>query len=46
MPFSALALKENIFFDVDTLFQNISFVLFLYAGGMLSDLAKVFERKV
>jgi len=71
MPFSAHALKENIFFDVDivvkkhknvkieiwfivlcTLIDNVyasllfSQTLFSYFFIMLSDFAKVFERKV
>ena len=71
MPFSARALKENIFFDVDiaikkhknvkieiwfivvcTLIDNeyasllFSQTFFSYCFCMLSDLAKVFERKV
>ena len=71
MPFSARALKENIFFDVDiviktlknvkieiwfivvcTLIDNgygslpFSQTFFSYCFCMLSDFAKVFERKV
>ena len=71
MPFSARALKENIFFDLDivvkkqknvktetwfivvcTLIDNeyasllFSQTFFSYCFCMLSDFAKVFERKV
>ena len=71
MPFSARALKENIFFDVDivikkhknvkieiwfivvcTLIDNedasllFSQTFFAYCFCMLSEFAKVFERKV
>ena len=68
MPFSARALKENIFFDVDIVIENVkieiwfivvctlinneyasllfSQTLFSYCFCMLSDFAKVFERKV
>ena len=70
MPFSARALKENIFFDVDIVVKNknvkmeiwfivlctlinneyapllFSQTFFSYCFCMLSDFAKVFERKV
>jgi len=71
MPFSARALKENIFFDVDNVvkkYENIKIELWFivlctlidneyasllfsqtfisYRFCMLSDFAKVFERKV
>ena len=68
MPFSARALKENIFFDVGIVVKNhknvkieivvctlidneyapllFSQTVFSYCFCMLSDFAKVFERKV
>ena len=71
MPFSARALKENIFFDVDIVIKKhknvkieiwfivvcslidneyasllFSQTFFLYCFCMLTDFAKVFERKV
>ena len=70
MPFSARALKEKIFFDVDIVVKNVKLEIwfivlctlidneyasllftqtvtfFSYCFCMLSDFAKVFERKV
>ena len=70
MPFSARALKENIFFDADVVTKNknvkieiwfivvcilidneyasllFSQTFFSYCFCMLSDFAKIFERKV